>query len=196
MSFRPLALLDRWMESTSRDIAQHSSRRSFVTRVGSSLVGMAAIPLLPVARAEGEPPAGAAADAPALKPETGTGQSVAADPGDPTSCDYWRYCAMDGFMCSCCGGSATTCPPGTEMSSVTWIGTCLNPGDNKHYIISYNDCCGRTSCGTGLCVRNERDRPIYRQFSANDINWCVGTSAVSYHCTVALVVGVSPEASH
>ena len=191
MKFSLIGVLDRWAENASRRLAQRSSRRSFVTRIGASLVGMAAIPLLPVARAE-SPPKGAGA----LRPEAGGGRDVAVDPGDPTACEYWRYCAMDGFMCSCCGGSATSCPPGTEMSSVTWIGTCLNPGDDKHYIISYNDCCGRTSCGTGLCVRNERDRPIYRQFSANDINWCVGTSAVSYHCTVALVVGVSPEASH
>ena len=62
-----------------------------------------------------------------------------------SSCDYWRHCAIDGFLCACCGGSQSTCPPGTEMSPVTWIGTCRNPGDGKDYMISYNDCCGRRS---------------------------------------------------
>ena len=82
--------------------------------------------------------------------------------GDPESCDYWRYCAIDGFLCSCCGGSPNSCPPGTEMSPITWIGTCQNPADGKSYVVSYNDCCGRTTCGQCLCQRNEGDRPIYR----------------------------------
>ena len=89
------------------------------------LVGGASIPLLPVARAAGN---------------EGTGRPV--EEGDPSSCDYWRYCAIDGFLCDCCGGSANTCPPGTEMSPVTWIGTCHNPADGRNYVISYNDCCG------------------------------------------------------
>ena len=25
---------------------------------------------------------------------------VKGDPGDPSQCDYWRYCAIDGFLCS------------------------------------------------------------------------------------------------
>ena len=79
--------------------------------------------------------------------------------GDPTSCDYWRYCAVDGFLCSCCGGTANSCPPGTEQSPITWIGTCQNPVDGIDYIVSYNDCCGKSSCGNCLCQRNEGDRP-------------------------------------
>ena len=49
------------------------------------------------------------------------------------------------------------CPPGTDMSPVTWIGTCHNPSDGKDYVISYNDCCGKSSCGRCFCNRNERD---------------------------------------
>ena len=30
--------------------------------------------------------------------------------GSDTDCDYWRYCAIDGFLCSCCGGSANPVP--------------------------------------------------------------------------------------
>ncbi len=165
--------IDKYVEKGARRVAQRASRRSLLTRLGTMLVGMAAVPLLPVARAQGE------SDQPPP------------DPGDPLTCDYWRNCAIDGFLCGCCGGSTTSCPPGTEMSSVTWIGTCRNPADGKDYIISYNDCCGKTSCGNCMCNRNERDRPIYRQFSANDINWCVGTSNSTYHCTVTLILGVS-----
>ena len=175
------AWLDGLMEKGSRGVAQRSSRRSFVTRIGGALAGVAAVPLLPVARAAEGDKAGYAMNS--------------GDPGDPASCDYWRYCAIDGFLCSCCGGSVKTCPPGTEMSPVTWIGTCQNPADGLNYIISYNDCCGKSSCGNCLCTRNERDKPIYRQFSANDLNWCLGTNSPVYHCSTALIIGTSPEPS-
>ena len=50
-----------------------------LNRIGRLFVGAAFImPVLPVAR-------GAAA----AKPQT-----------DETACDYWRYCAVDGFLCS------------------------------------------------------------------------------------------------
>jgi len=74
---------------------------------------------------------------------------------------YWRHCAIDGFLCSCCGGSQNACPPGTEMSPLTWIGTCRNPGDGKDYIISYNDCCGQSLCMRCRCTRTEGERPLY-----------------------------------
>src|SRR5215210_3625096 len=73
---------------------------------------------------------------------------------------------------SCCGGSQSVCPPGTEMSPVTWIGTCQNPADGRNYAISYNDCCGKSSCGRCFCNRNERDTPLYIPFQSNDYNWC------------------------
>ncbi|MEI8650133.1 methylamine dehydrogenase light chain [Paraglaciecola sp. Hal342] len=100
---------------------------------------------------------------------------------------------MDGFLCSCCGGSQSACPPGTEMSPITWIGTCLNPADNKHYIISYNDCCGKAACGRCFCNRNEDDTPMYRAFSNNDTNWCVGASSETYVCSTAVILGTSIE---
>ena len=167
--------LDQVTEQYSRRVARHSSRRGFLGGLGAVLMGTAAIPLLPVARAD----AGARA-APPVE-----------DPGDPASCDYWRNCSIDGFLCTCCGGSTTSCPPGTEMSPVTWIGTCRNPADGKDYIVSYNDCCGKTSCGACFCNRNVFDRPIYRPHTANDINWCIGTASTSYHCTVTIILGVA-----
>ena len=170
--------LDRLTETKTRGLAQNVSRRGFIGRLAGAVAGGAAtIPLLPVARADNHK-----TDKPA-------------EEGDPNSCDYWRYCAIDGFLCGCCGGSYNSCPPGTEMSPITWIGTCLNPADGMSYIISYNDCCGKSSCGNCLCQRNERDRPIYRPQTANDLNWCLGTKSVVYNCSTAIVVGTALEPS-
>jgi len=114
-----------------------------------------------------------------------------ADPGDPSTCEYWRYCGIDGFLCSCCGGTRNECPPGTEMSPLTWIGTCENPADGKRYVISYNDCCGKSSCGRCLCNRNDGDKPVYRPQSNNDINWCMGTQSTVYNCSTAVILGTA-----
>ena len=171
-------LFDRITERFSRGVARRTSRRGLLGVLGGSVVGAASIPLLPVARA------------------AGSGQPKAADipdPGDDTTCEYWRYCAIDGFLCSCCGGSINTCPPGTEMSPITWIGTCLNPADGKSYVISYNDCCGKVGCGNCLCNRNEGDRPMYNPPKSNDINWCLGTQSAIYNCSTAIVIGLAVE---
>jgi methylamine dehydrogenase light chain len=160
--------LDRIMERMSRSAARNLSRRSFFGRVGAFGIA-ASFPLLPVSRASAAQP----------------GES-----GDPQSCEYWRYCAIDGFLCSCCGGSASSCPPGTEPSPITWVGTCRNPVDNKDYIISYNDCCGKSACGRCECNRNEGDTPVTQPATSNDINWCLGTqSGIAYNCSTAVVLG-------
>jgi methylamine dehydrogenase light chain len=161
--------MDEWFASLSRGLARRTSRRSFLATLGALLVGGLARPLLPVARA-----------APA--PEDGA-----------DSCEYWRYCAIDGFLASCCGGTHTSCPPGTQMAPITWLGTCRNPADGKQYVISYNDCCGKDACGRCFCRRNEGDRPVYYTHKANDIDWCMGTTSVIYNSTVAVVVGVATE---
>ena len=170
--------LDTFTETAARGIARRSSRRGWLQGLAATLAGACATPLLPVARAASAPEAPAAGI-----PET----------GDPESCDYWRYCAIDGFLCGCCGGSPASCPPGTEMSPITWIGTCHNPADGRNYVISYNDCCGRTPCGQCLCTRNEGDRPMYRPDKNNDLNWCLGTRSAVYHCSTAIVIGLGLE---
>ena len=172
--------LDRGFEAGARQIARRTSRRSFLARLGTLIFGAASIPLLPLSRVAAQ-----AADAGFAEPE------VEGNAGDPTSCDYWRYCSIDGFMSSCCGGTATSCPPGTEMSAVTWIGTCRNPVDGRQYLISYNDCCGKAICGQCLCNNNEADKPVYVPSQSNDINWCLASSTTAYNSTVALVLGVA-----
>ena len=175
---------DSFAEGSARSLAKRTSRRGFVGSLGAILVGAAALPLLPVAR--GGTPAPAASDR--KKPD-----DKAKNVNDPTSCDYWRHCAIDGYLCGCCGGSENSCPPGTEMSAVTWVGTCHNPADGKNYVVSYNDCCGKSTCGRCFCNRNERDTPIYVPFQSNDYNWCSGSSKanVPYHCSTARIVAVA-----
>jgi methylamine dehydrogenase light chain len=174
-----MSRLDKWLENQTRNLARKSSRRSFLARFGTLLVGVTAMPLLPISR---------------LAASTNSGPGNAGDPGDPRDCDYWRYCAIDGFLCACCGGTVSSCPPGTVLSPITWIGTCQNPADGTHYIISYNDSCGQSACGQCQCMRNERDRPVYMTSQANDINWCSGSSAdVIYNCSIAAIIGVNSE---
>ena len=179
--------LDKFSEKMTRRVARATSRRSLLTLIGGALTGAAVIPVLPVSRAQAQGHGHGGGGDPIAPQTTGNLQ----DPGDQTQCDYWRYCAIDGFLCSCCGGTASSCPPGTEMSPITWIGTCLNPADNRAYIISYNDCCGKSSCGRCLCNRDERDRPMVRPQANNDINWCLGTSSAVYNCSTAVILGVA-----
>ena len=175
-----LNILDRLTERRVRAVASQHGRRSFVTRLGTALVGGAILPMLPFDRS------GQFMGAQAAEPGKKLDKTL-----DPTQCEYWRYCAFDGFLCTCCGGSLTQCPPGTEASKVSWVGTCLNPQDGRHYLVSYNDCCGKGSCGECLCNNNERERPGYRLGVHNDINWCMANTNTMFHCTTAIIVGVA-----
>jgi methylamine dehydrogenase light chain len=176
-------LLDRGAETTARQLARGLSRRSVLGRLGAVLAGAATLPLLPVSRVSAAP----------SEPTPSAPEGIEGPEGDPSSCQYWRHCAIDGFLCSCCGGSHTACPPGTTMSPVTWIGTCRNPADGRQYVISYNDCCGKYMCARCFCNRNEGDRPAYLPPKSNDINWCVAAPSTVYHCSTAIVLGVAAE---
>ena len=166
---RLIARLDRLTTDRSRHIARRSSRRSLLTRLGVLMTGAASLPLLPVARA-------LAAEAPG-------------EMGDPQACDYWRYCALGGTLCACCGGEKNKCPPGSELSPISWVGTCRNPVDGRDYLLSYNDCCGKSICARCWCHNTERERPVYAQSKSNGVLWCFGTQSRAYHCTIATVLG-------
>jgi len=177
-------LIDRHTERRVRRTAHRHGRRSLITRLGVALVGGAVLPMLPFDRSGQMSGLGTAHAA-----GHGKGKTAAAE--DPSKCEYWRYCAFDGYLCTCCGGSLTSCPPGTEASKVSWVGTCLNPTDNRQYLVSYNDCCGKGSCGECLCNNNERERPGYRLGVHNDINWCMANTSSMFHCTTSIIVGVA-----
>ena len=90
---RGLGWLDAQVNTGTRKLARRSSRRGFLGQVSTLVLGAGLLPLLPVSRSFG---------AEGLE-----------EIGDPQSCDYWRYCALGGTLCSCCGGSVNTCPPGS-----------------------------------------------------------------------------------
>lgn len=169
---------DRVFEKSARSLAQRTSRRSLLASLGQLLTGAALLPLLPIDRS-----------ARAQSPDSSVAKPTAAE----QNCEYWKYCAIDGFLCACCGGTSTSCPPGTQPSPITWIGTCHNPADRRDYIVSYNDCCGKVSCGDCVCTRNEGEKPMYRLSRNNDVNWCMANSESDYHCSVSIILGVAEK---
>jgi methylamine dehydrogenase light chain len=175
-----MAYLDNISERLARRLARHVSRRSFLCRLGVALVAVPVLPLLPVVR-------GRAEDAPSLRSEF----SERAQSKDPAQCNYWRYCAIDGFLCSCCGGGVHTCPPGSTPSPTSWIGTCVHPEDGKQYLVSYRDCCGAAPCGQCFCRGTDRETPVYRPQGNNDIIWCLGATSMEYHCSTSVLVGLA-----
>ena len=88
--------LDNFFEKKTRTLAEQASRRSALVKVGKLFVGAAfVLPVLPFDRI------GQSAQA----FEKGKGH---ASSDDDTSCDYWRYCALDGYLCTCCGGTISS----------------------------------------------------------------------------------------
>lgn len=173
--------IDAQTTGAIRFLAARTSRRSFIGRAGVFMAGMGALPVLPMLRASAQtastpmPPVNGVADIQEM--------------GDTQSCDYWRYCAYSGSLCTCCGGTLTQCPPGSDTATVAWVGSCHNPTDGRNYLISYNDCCGKSACGNCGCHRSEGDRPVYLTSKSNSVLWCFGANSHAYHCTLALVLG-------
>ena len=178
--------IDRLAERVTRRIASQTSRRSFLARFGMTLVSAPMLPLLPVAR--GQTPSTSS------RTESQSEFALHAQTKDDKLCTYWRYCAMSGDPCSCSGGGVHTCPAGALPSPTAWIGTCVNPDDKKSYLIAYHDCCGKNSAEPGEdCECNATDRvlPIYRPQADPDVVWCFGQPSFTYHCSVAMLVGLA-----
>lgn len=164
------------LAQAARFLARRTSRRALLSRLGAALVGGVALPALPVDRR----------DKKAAPPGS---FGARAQNHDDTQCNYWRYCALGGSLCSCCGGTANSCPAGTFAPATGWVGTCLNPQDQQLYLVMYRDCCGKQYCGRCSCLSAENEMPAYRTQSTDEFVWCFGTDQMAYHCTVASMVG-------
>ena len=164
--------MDKLIENISRTLASRTSRRGFLGLVAKVLFGAATFPLLPIDRVTGR-----------------TFAQASGGEGDERSCDYWRYCSMEGNTCACCGGTITECPAGTLSSPTAWIGTCRSPVDGKEYIIAYRDCCGKNGCSQCFCDNDNGDMPIYRPQADNGVFWCFGTKSFIPNCTTSVILG-------
>jgi len=169
---------DKISARATADLAGRTSRRSLLASLGGVIAGSILLPLLPVNRTFAQ---------------EATEGDVGADASqDPKGCDYWAYCSVDGYLCSCCGGTANQCPPGSTPAPLAWTGTCLNPGDGKSYVVAYHDCCGTVPCQRCFCNRNEGDTPRYLPQRANSVNWCGnGGVSVVYNCTTSRVLAIA-----
>jgi methylamine dehydrogenase light chain len=169
---------DELAESLTRRVAQNTSRRGFLGRLGAVVGGAMLLPLLPVDRRSG---IANATDRPGWLPQT----------ADELACNYWRACSLDGQPCGCCGGSMLSCPPGTTLSPSSWVASCHNPDDGVNYLIAYRDCCGKSICPRCTCYNTEGKLPVYRTEFSNDIIWCFGAEGSSYHCTLYPIIGTA-----
>lgn len=182
MAPKPSEVLEKYhpsvVERFSRGLARGLSRRNLITMVGAALTsGCASIPLLPSDRRR------------AAAPSNGKSFGETAQTTDDTACNFWRYCALDGYLCTCCGGGVSACPPGTVAPPTAWIGSCLNPDDGETYLIVYRDCCGAEVCSRCSCLNLEGEMPVYRPQLNGDIIWCFGTDdQMAYNCTHAAVL--------
>ncbi|MBZ6379618.1 methylamine dehydrogenase (amicyanin) light chain [Pacificimonas flava] len=177
--------LDRASERLTRGLASNTSRRSLLSRLGLALAAAPAFPLLPIDRK-------AHAQTPSQPSEEVLDEFMKnAQTEDDTQCNYWRYCAIDGSLCTCCGGTSSQCPPGTQPSLTSWVGTCRNPDDGRSYLIAYRDCCGTSGCGRCGCDNTIEATPAYRPHGNNEIIWCFGTDSMQYHCSTGALVGVA-----
>lgn len=177
------------MSRTGRRMSERTSRRSVISKIGRWSLGMsgvAVIGALPVTRAVASPGGGGAGP---NEPQVLTYDKT----DDAATCEYWRWCNMDGTPCtSCQGGGLTTCAPGSKPGAEFWVGCCTNPDDNKTYLIAYYDCCGAPGCSNTFCADPEAQAIMYNPVSGSfdqEIIWCVSDESQSYTCTMAPIIG-------
>ena len=164
---------DKISAHAAADLAGKTSRRSLLASLGGLIAGGALLPLLPVDR-------------------TFAQEAPEKTPMDSKTCDYWAYCSVDGWLCTCCGGTTSQCPPGSVAAPIAWTGTCLNPSDGKSYVVAYHDCCGAIPCKRCYCITSEGDTARYQPQRANSVSWCGnGGTPASYHCTTSRVLAIN-----
>jgi methylamine dehydrogenase light chain len=170
-----------------RHMSETVSRRSMLGRLGRWGIGAAGVAIigsLPVTR-----------QAIAAEATANTDELFPAfdETGDSSTCEYWRWCNMDGTPCtSCAGGGMTTCSPGSKPGAEFWVGCCTNPDDGKTYLIAYYDCCGAPGCSNTFCGQPDNQAIMYNPVAGSydqEIIWCVSDESQSYTCTMAPIIG-------
>ena len=151
-----------------RLMSERTSRRSMLGmlgRWGMGAAGVAIIGSLPVTRAA------IASDAP-KEMIAGAGRTAAAagDPslfpafdetGDSSTCEYWRWCNMDGTPSAVRRRRCHHLRPAASPSAEFWVGCCTNPDTGKTYLIAYYDCCGAPSCSNAFCGEPDMQAVMY-----------------------------------
>jgi methylamine dehydrogenase light chain len=190
------------MSRFTRRLSERTSRRSAISRFARwtmGITGVAMVASLPVTR----DPKASAQSSTSPSPTAPSGGTEAFGEGDdllptydgkdPTKCDYWRWCNMDGTPCtSCAGGGIATCAPGSKPGAEYWVGCCTNPADGKTYLIAYYDCCGAPGCSTTYCGEPDAQAVMYNPVSGSfdqEIIWCISDESQSYTCTLSPIVG-------
>ncbi len=160
--------MDRRIQSVSESLWLWLPPSSPVVAVGNTLAGVPNLVHLPLERrgmSRGGD-SGRAGGLQAMSSSAGGGVS----PLDPSvNCSSPQYCKIHGHPCACCGGSDTSCPPGTSRGS--YWGACCSGRT-----IWFLDCCGGTNACPDSC-------PICT--NSNEPNWCAGAGGWVYRCTLA-----------
>jgi methylamine dehydrogenase light chain len=193
----------------SRRLSERVSRRGMLARLGRWAVGVSgvvAVNALPVSRSAfgtTATPAAAPLGPQAVAAPSGVGRPAQADDDtplvspfegtDPTECDYWRYCNVDGTPCAtCAGGGVTTCPPGTTPGAEFWVGCCRDPESGGTYLVAYYDCCGASSCSDVHCREPYSQAEPYDPTPGSQdtsILWCLTDETQAYSCTISPIIG-------
>ena len=174
-----MKFIDRIIEALADVLARNVSPQGGLAWVGSQMAGVRAFTHLPVDRRSHENHLHLFAKKKDSSRGEGRGtQEYERAPNFPPlegvtdaaiSCSESRYCWIHGRPCACCGGSDTSCPPGTVLGSY-WSYCC------SRRLIYYYDCCGGTvNCPSGCPFCNNSSEP----------NWCGGAGGNRYVCTQA-----------
>lgn len=102
-------------------------------------------------------------------------------PVSAQSCTEWFRCNQQGCLCSCRGGSDSSCPPGTSSGTKSWYACCYDPVRNRAFIVRSIDCCQSSQpspCPSSCLCSRGQPQP----------NWCGDSRSVV--CTRAVLVGV------
>lgn len=126
--------IDAYVEEGLRRFAQTTSRRSFMGKLGGSVLGVAGVTV---------------AHHSILPRDTRVSAS--------SSCSDWQYCGLSGYTCASCdeGGSNISCP-NECIEGNAWL-ACCNWISQCNYYVSYRDCCGCSLTGCQHCNNADVD---------------------------------------